>query len=410
MNSKRNKLRTGFLALIILCAIAAGVLACYNLSLPKGTKTLVLEQGEKETTEVGIPQVVNVKALNKQKGDLQGYLGDKLVFLAFEEENRNSYAKRISKVSLYDPAGGNRRLPQNIDRRLQLSAFGLFGIAPDKSKMLLLEIDDWGSNFRGVDTGVYMYDINSEKTVEVVNLKVDKGYPVLHGIGWSPDNRHITYGLKEGSENSFDFFVYDVNTANTVKYHLAEKEGRFNELSLPQLSSDGRYIYFVGHFRENTQSIGTFALYRMDLQRPKKDAELMTSDVDYYYLTADGRNIIFTSGYLNSAKRGIYIFDTVTKGEKRVVEKQFWFDVSADGKQIIYSDDGGNSLDIRVANLVPGGMENSTSLYKFGPNKEIRGLYWNAGGSGIVAAVNNGKSGQGGVLDVTNYIIEFTGN
>lgn len=84
----------------------------------------------------------------------------------------------------------------------------------------------------------------------------------------------------------------------------------------------------------------------------EKKAEWLTDHTNYYHLSNDGKSIVFTNSRIDSPKRNIYLFDTLTKEEKVIIENpSCLFDISADGNKIVYTVNDDESIDVRTAYL-----------------------------------------------------------
>lgn len=397
MDKGEKFLKTAIVILLPVFAVIAGVLAFSSMNFPKEPKTLSLAESKNDSkgNRMNIREVnlkaARIRLLSGITERVSGYLGDSPVFFEAEEQDSGNW---VWSAAVYDTDNQRKTLIRKSDKGRLLSLFGMFGISPDKSKLLLYE---QGSRASQTKDALYFYDSYSGSTTQIADLKEDNGESALDGAGWSPDSEYVTYCIKskgKSGENSFDLFVYRIKTGETRQYALYESKSRFNSISLPRASNDGRYIYFIG-----VQSAEVSCLYRLDLHNRKKEAEWLRDDTHLFYLSGDGEFAVAASAYVKSAKKGVFFLDTGTKKEKPITNKQFWFDVTADGKSIIYLADDDGSPEVRAANLGNGGIGESVLLYKLSPDQEIWGLYWNRDGSEVAVAVNDDGP------DAKNYII-----
>ncbi|MEN2773529.1 hypothetical protein ABCY62_00450 [Acetivibrio clariflavus] len=131
-------------------------------------------------------------------------------------------------------------------------------------------------------------------------------------INLSVDCESVIYCIKNTDENIFDFFINNLKTGSTEKHSLKNSKTNFMTISMPKLSADGRYLYFIGHF-EDSPLIGN--LFRIDLTQKNKKAEWLTDHAEYYYFSNDGRRIVFTDAVIGSPKRNIYARYTYKRGK-----------------------------------------------------------------------------------------------
>jgi Tol biopolymer transport system component len=403
------KIRGKYLTTLLLCltvsVLTMGAVLSYSVSMPSGTKTLSLptDMNADYGVQLSNPKVTRIRTLEGVE-NIEGCLGNKIVFFPYGNDVESG---KSNGTTLYDLDSDDRNLIYADNKIMYSSAtLGMFSTSQDKTKIILNDKSFWES---GHPFGVYVYDVNKENAFKVTDISKEFTIPTeralgegetiiytsYNGSGWSADGERIVYCIKNSNENIFDFFIYNIKANSTEKYSLANFEYNFITISMPKLSNDGKYIYFTGHC-DATPLVDS--LYRIDLTKKEKKAEWLTDHADYFYLSNDGRKIVYTHCRLNSPKRKIYIFDTLTKEEKVLIDNPFsLFDISADGNKIVYTVNDDDSIDVKMAYIENDSISNSTTLYRAGLNESIGLAFWNHDGSKIVVRGDYGK----------NYIIEL---
>jgi len=397
----RGKYLTASLLTATISVVAMGAVFSYNLSMPESTKTLSIptDINEDYKMELSPPAVTKIRNLKDVKTPIEGYLDDKIV-LFYSPDVPDS--KTLNGITLYEPDSGNKNLIYSENKIMQSSAtFGMFSISQDKTKIITYDKHSCKS---GQPFGIYAYDINKESSIKVADISKEftvykyitlgKGekmsYTAYDGSGWSVDSESVIYCIKKEDENAFDFFIYNIKTDSTMKYTLIDSKFNFITISMPKLSADRRYIYFSGHCNSSPL---VDSLYRIDLTNKEKKAEWLTDHANYYYLSTDGRKIVYTDSRINSPKRNIYTFDTLTKEEKVIIENPYClFDISADGSKIVYTVKNENSIDVKMAYLENDKITNNTTLYRTGLTESIGMAFWNGDGSKIVVESDYGNN------------------
>lgn len=401
MKPKVNYLKSAVLLVIFISIITGGTVVLYDRSLPKGEKLLTLPQKASYAAPDETPHVAAVDVISRTTGDLAGYLGNTPVYSIHDPGPVGSVENQTSSVTLYDIA--EKSLAPIKKSSLKLQEFK--EVSPDKSKILFLEYADDVETFLkgGIDKRVYVYDYDTGKAVEIVNFNV-KDNIVISGFGWSPDSKNIIYCVEKPNEKGFTFFVYNLDNMNTVKYTLSENNQGYSKIINPQISNDGRYMYFVGSYLEHLDLTNGYSkLYRIDLLSEKKAAELLAEDCLQYRLSGDGSRIVFCDFNNNSARKGVFLYNTITKKEKKILDQTSLFDITADGSKIIYYVWNAGATDIRAANLNGEGLDNITLLYRLIPGKLVMGLYWNNDGTRFAASTYSQEGKR--IIDITDYIM-----
>ena len=390
-----GKYLTTLLLVAVVSFVTMGAALSYNLSKQEGTKTLSLPPDEALhfESELQPPEVVSIKTIEGETRQVEGCVGNKIV---------SFYSDRLNGTTLYDLDNGEENLICLDNTILRNSGtVGMFSISQDKSKIIL---QDDNSSDLGEAFGVYVYDTNNESIVKIAdiseefNVRTTKSiseslsinYSTYNCDGWSVDGERVIYCIKDTDKNIFNFFIYNLKTGSTEKHSLKNSKTNFMLISMPKLSADGKYLYFIGHFEESPL-VGN--LFRIDLTQKNKKAEWLSDHAEYYYLFDDDRRIIFTDTVIDSPKRNIYMLDTLTTEEKVLVENPFsLFDISADGNKILYTYKSDNAIEVRIAYLENDGIINSTTIYSSGPNEYISMAFWNHDGSKIIVRGGFGKN------------------
>ncbi|HOV25536.1 MAG TPA: hypothetical protein PK566_04145 [Pseudobacteroides sp.] len=395
-----GKYLTSLLLVATISVVTTGAALSYNLSIQKGTKILSLPDDETLDYEMvsSKPEVINIKTLEYEKRSIEGCVDNKIVFSCLRETSDND---KLNGTTFYSIDNGEEKSIYSNNKIMKSSGtFGMFSISQDKTKIIL---NDKGFGEYGKPFGVYVHDAIKNNLIKVTdiskeftsftNIKLGEGismnYSAYNGSGWSVDGKSVIY-IINSAKNTFDFFIYNLNTDSTEKYTLIDFKHNFIALSMPKLSSDGRYIYFTGHCQSSSL---VYRLYRIDLTRKDIEAEWLTDHAGYYHLSDDGKRVVFMDCLRNSPKRNIYIFDTLTKEEKVIVENPLClFDISADGNKIVYTVKNEDSIDVKAAHIKNNGIGNSTTIYKAGLNEFIDRAFWNIDGSKVIIETEHGKS------------------
>lgn len=393
------KIKGKYLTTLLLCltvsVLTMGAVLSYNVSMPKGTKTLSLptDMNADYGMQLSNPTVTKIRTLEGMEGSIEGCLGNKIVFFASGKDIETGVS---NGTALYNIDSGDRNLIYAGNKIMKSSStLGMSSISPDKTKIILNDGNLWNS---GEPLGVYVYDVNNENIVKSADISKEftifmdrtlsagksMSYRAYNGSGWSVDSERVVYCITNKDEKIIDFFIYNIKADSTEKYTLINSQYNFFTISMPKLSGDGRYIYFTGQC-DNSPSV--LSLYRIDLTMKEKKAEWLTDHTDYYHLSNDGRGIVFIG-----PKRNIYLFDTLTKEQKVIIENQTrLFDISADGNKIVYTVDDNDSIDVRIAYFKNSGISNSTTIYRAGLNEYIASAFWNQDGSKIIVPSDHGK-------------------
>ncbi|TYQ16571.1 UNVERIFIED_CONTAM: WD40 repeat protein [Acetivibrio alkalicellulosi] len=402
--------RTIALIVIILLTTTIGVMLYFKVSsMSQGLKTLTLPPKEDQywNPNLAKPRVKGIKEF-KTSGDIYGYIygylgKNKILIHTPKEEDQVDVFVMELGLSIYDPYNDSYEKLILEDNEKTSLAYSCGGISPDKSKAILLdeivsiefgkrEPKLYKQNL-DINYGLYIYDIVKESNYKITDLLLENTR-VFRGSGWSDDGRCIIYCL-EKEDSTFDFFIYDIAKETTTKHtiQLTLSEDDYFDIREPRLSGDGRYIFFL-----EDKFQGTYNLYKIDLNKEKLEAELLADYVDSYQVLREGRNVVFNSGiYIFSPIKGLFLLDTETKDKKLLSENYFGYDISPDGKRIVYSHTYEDSIDIRVATLCSEGIKDSTSIYRLVNEPYIWRVNWNYDCTNVLAKASGGK----------NYIIEL---
>jgi tricorn protease len=243
---------------------------------------------------------------------------------------------------------------------------------------------------------LYIIDVESKKRTDIVRSR----YWEIRDYKWSPDSKWVAYS--EATENEMTgVYLYSLDKEES---YLVSDE--FYNAQRPEFAADGKYLFFVSG-RSFNPTLGNFELsyvyndinkiYGVTLQdtlsspfafvsdevevvedkkdkkkskKDKKDKEENTDiivDVEniksrafelplpagnYWHMTSVGNKLYYGKG-IRGSKSGIFVYDFDKKEEEKVGSFT-GYEISADGKKILFKQGGDYYISNLKTNIKPG--------------------------------------------------------